>query len=86
MGAVTNHRRRAVEEAQANSPGGLLTRLNLLAQRHGADVVIEHNHRRHRWTVGVEWVGDGGIGGGHARKSGGSLVDCLTDVLHRVRA
>lgn len=84
MGVVTNARRLAVEQAQADSVGGLLTRLDLLAQRFGADVVVQHTS--HEWTVGVEWTGEGGIGGGRARKTGTSLVDCLSDVLHQVHA
>lgn len=84
MGAVSNHRRRAVEAQQANSVGGLLTRLDLLAQRRGANVVFQHTG--HKWVLGVEWEADDDIGGGHARVEGPSAVSVLTDVLDQVHA
>lgn len=77
-------RRRQFEAAQRDSIGGLLTRLNLLAQRHDAEVMCQHSN--HRWVVGVQWESVDGAGGGRARVEGVSLTACLADVLHQVHA
>lgn len=77
--------RQQVADVMRDTPGGLLTRTNLLAQRHNAEVVIQHAH--HEWVVAVAWEGvEGASSGAWARSEGKSLTGCLIDVLKQVRA
>lgn len=75
---------RAKKAAREMAMDGLLTRLNLLAQRHNADVHIVHRGRR--WTVAVDWHDPEKGSGASGWAEGRSFTECLTHVLHQVRA